>query len=36
VITGAKCLNQKMDTWEEAVEYDAMDFTEVNTALPNE
>jgi len=25
-----------MDTWEEAVEYDAMDFTEVNTALPNE
>jgi len=24
-----------MDTWEEAVEYDAMDFTEVNTALPN-
>jgi len=25
-----------MDTWEEAVEYDAMDFMEVNTALPNE
>jgi len=22
-----------MDTWEEAVEYDAMDFTEVNTAF---
>jgi len=37
VITGAKLLEPEvMDTWEEAVEYDAMDFTEVNTALPNE
>ncbi|YAF98622.1 MAG: class I SAM-dependent methyltransferase [Nodularia sp. CChRGM 3473] len=25
-----------MDTWEEAVEYDAMDFTEVNTAFAEE
>ncbi|TVP65237.1 MAG: class I SAM-dependent methyltransferase [Nodularia sp. (in: Bacteria)] len=25
-----------MDTWEEAIEYDAMDFTEVNTAFASE
>ncbi|ULP70413.1 hypothetical protein BDGGKGIB_00029 [Nodularia sphaerocarpa UHCC 0038] len=25
--------SEVMDTWEEAIEYDAMDFTEVNTAF---